>query len=208
MGYGRHCDERDDVTAVTTIPLPFTQRGGGRGGGCRPARRAPKAGDSSSQPSHPSRRHRAPLSRRTCSTPSQASGKSTRCVLRGTGLRAGVSTRAVVLENAAQGTSPAVVVTHAVTPATPERPDERALRIVGFPNPCFRFGVALGINDMALDINITKRLRRRKLASGEAVEQLRYVLNWRDPRSGRARAALLRAPEGRPGEARRTRRRL
>jgi integrase len=37
---------------------------------------------------------------------------------------------------------------------------------------------------MALDINITRRLRRRKLASGETVEQLRYVLNWRDPRSG------------------------
>ena len=27
-------------------------------------------------------------------------------------------------------------------------------------------------------------VRRRKLASGEAVEQLRYVLNWRDPRTG------------------------
>ncbi|WP_036285151.1 tyrosine-type recombinase/integrase [Methylocystis sp. ATCC 49242] len=37
---------------------------------------------------------------------------------------------------------------------------------------------------MALDINITKRLRHRKLASGETVEQLRYVLNWRDPRTG------------------------
>ena len=37
---------------------------------------------------------------------------------------------------------------------------------------------------MSLHVNITKRVRRRKLASGETVEQLRYVLNWRDPRTG------------------------
>lgn len=38
---------------------------------------------------------------------------------------------------------------------------------------------------MTLSINITKRMRRRKLASGENVEHLRYVMNWRDPRSGK-----------------------
>jgi integrase len=37
---------------------------------------------------------------------------------------------------------------------------------------------------MALSINLTRRIRRRKLKSGEVVEQTRYVLNWRDPRSG------------------------
>lgn len=37
---------------------------------------------------------------------------------------------------------------------------------------------------MSLSINLTKRIRRRKLKSGEAVEQTRYVLNWRDPRTG------------------------
>jgi len=37
---------------------------------------------------------------------------------------------------------------------------------------------------MTLHISLTKRLRRRKLTSGEVTEQLRYVLNWRDPRSG------------------------
>ncbi len=37
---------------------------------------------------------------------------------------------------------------------------------------------------MNLSINLTKRVRRRKLKSGDAVEQTRYVLNWRDPRTG------------------------
>lgn len=37
---------------------------------------------------------------------------------------------------------------------------------------------------MSLSINITKRIRRRKLKSGSIVEQPRYVLNWRDPRTG------------------------
>ena len=37
---------------------------------------------------------------------------------------------------------------------------------------------------MALSINLTRRVRRRKLKSGETVEQVRYVLNWRDPRTG------------------------
>ena len=37
---------------------------------------------------------------------------------------------------------------------------------------------------MALNISLTRRVRRRKLASGETVEQTRYVLNWRDPRTG------------------------
>ena len=37
---------------------------------------------------------------------------------------------------------------------------------------------------MTINIALTKRIRRRKLTSGEIVEQLRYVLNWRDPRTG------------------------
>lgn len=37
---------------------------------------------------------------------------------------------------------------------------------------------------MSLSINLTKRIRRRKLKSGEVTEQTRYVLNWRDPRTG------------------------
>ena len=37
---------------------------------------------------------------------------------------------------------------------------------------------------MTINIALTKRVRRRKLTSGETVEQLRYVLNWRDPRTG------------------------
>ena len=37
---------------------------------------------------------------------------------------------------------------------------------------------------MSLSINLTRRVRHRKLKSGERVEQVRYVLNWRDPRSG------------------------
>lgn len=37
---------------------------------------------------------------------------------------------------------------------------------------------------MSLSINLTKRIRRRKKNSGEVVEQTRYVLNWRDPRTG------------------------
>jgi hypothetical protein len=37
---------------------------------------------------------------------------------------------------------------------------------------------------VTLIINLTKRIRRRKRASGETVEQVRYVLNWSDPKSG------------------------
>lgn len=37
---------------------------------------------------------------------------------------------------------------------------------------------------MSLSINLTKRIRHRKKKSGEVVEQTRYVLNWRDPRTG------------------------
>jgi integrase len=37
---------------------------------------------------------------------------------------------------------------------------------------------------VTLSINLTRRVRRRKLQSGEVVEQVRYVLNWRDPKSG------------------------
>ena len=37
---------------------------------------------------------------------------------------------------------------------------------------------------MKLSINLTRRVRRRKLNDGSVVEQTRYVLNWRDPRTG------------------------
>ena len=37
---------------------------------------------------------------------------------------------------------------------------------------------------MTLNINLTRRLRRRKLKGGSVVEQVRFVLNWRDPRTG------------------------
>ena len=37
---------------------------------------------------------------------------------------------------------------------------------------------------MTLNINLTRRVRRRKLNDGSVVEQTRYVLNWRDPRTG------------------------
>ena len=37
---------------------------------------------------------------------------------------------------------------------------------------------------MSLNINLTRRVRRRKLKDGSVVEQARYVLNWRDPRTG------------------------
>ena len=37
---------------------------------------------------------------------------------------------------------------------------------------------------MTLNISLTRRLRRRKLKDGSVVEQARYVLNWRDPRTG------------------------
>jgi integrase len=37
---------------------------------------------------------------------------------------------------------------------------------------------------MTLNINLTRRVRRRKLRDGSIVEQTRYVLNWRDPRTG------------------------
>jgi integrase len=37
---------------------------------------------------------------------------------------------------------------------------------------------------MTLNINLTRRVRRRKQKDGSIVEQTRYVLNWRDPRTG------------------------
>jgi hypothetical protein len=37
---------------------------------------------------------------------------------------------------------------------------------------------------MTLNINLTRRIRRRKLKSGAVVEQVRFILNWRDPRTG------------------------
>ncbi len=37
---------------------------------------------------------------------------------------------------------------------------------------------------MSISVNLTRRVRHRKLKSGERVEQVRYVLNWRDPRTG------------------------
>lgn len=40
---------------------------------------------------------------------------------------------------------------------------------------------------MGSSVNITKRVRKRKLTSGDIVEQPRWVLNYREPRSGRRR---------------------
>jgi integrase len=37
---------------------------------------------------------------------------------------------------------------------------------------------------MTLNINLTRRVRRRELKDGSVVEQVRFVLNWRDPRTG------------------------
>jgi integrase len=38
--------------------------------------------------------------------------------------------------------------------------------------------------NMTLSINLTRRVRGRKLKDGSVVEQVRFVLNWRDPRTG------------------------
>src|SRR6185437_8009390 len=47
------------------------------------------------------------------------------------------------------------------------------------------FSLAFGQRPpMTLNINLTRRVRCRKLKDGSVVEQTRYVLNWRDPRSG------------------------
>lgn len=40
---------------------------------------------------------------------------------------------------------------------------------------------------MAFSVSITKRVRTRQLRGGRTVRQLRYVLNYRDPKSGRRR---------------------
>ena len=37
------------------------------------------------------------------------------------------------------------------------------------------------------DFNITRRVRRRKLQNGAAVQYTRHVLNYRDPKSGQRR---------------------
>lgn len=53
---------------------------------------------------------------------------------------------------------------------------------------------------MAFKSNITKRVRRRKLTSGEIVKQQRYVLNYNEPHSGQRRQEFfetLRAAEAR-----------
>jgi len=40
---------------------------------------------------------------------------------------------------------------------------------------------------MPTSINITRRIRKRKLSSGGVVEQVRWVVNYREPRTGRRR---------------------
>ena len=42
----------------------------------------------------------------------------------------------------------------------------------------------MAASSMTLNINLTRRVRRRKLMDGSVVEQTRYVLNWRDPWTG------------------------
>ena len=44
---------------------------------------------------------------------------------------------------------------------------------------------------MTLNINLTRRLRRRKLKGGSVVEQVHFVLNWRDPRTGEREQRFL-----------------
>jgi integrase len=44
---------------------------------------------------------------------------------------------------------------------------------------------------MSFNINLTRRVRRRKLKDGSTVEQTRYVLNWRDPRTGERRQGFF-----------------
>jgi hypothetical protein len=43
---------------------------------------------------------------------------------------------------------------------------------------------------MAITVNITKRTRRRKLKSGEVAVQIRWVLNYRDPKTGQRHQLL------------------
>jgi hypothetical protein len=50
---------------------------------------------------------------------------------------------------------------------------------------------------MTLNINLTRRLRRRKLKGGSTVEQTRYDLNWRDPRTGEREQRSI-APKPKP----------
>jgi hypothetical protein len=40
---------------------------------------------------------------------------------------------------------------------------------------------------MSTSVNITKRVRKRKLTTGAVVKQTRWVLNYREPRSGQRR---------------------
>lgn len=40
---------------------------------------------------------------------------------------------------------------------------------------------------MGTSVNLTKRERKRKLTSGAIVVQIRWVLNYREPRSGQRR---------------------
>jgi integrase len=44
---------------------------------------------------------------------------------------------------------------------------------------------------MTLNINITKRIRRRRLSTGAMIRQTRYVLNYREPKSGRRRQVFF-----------------
>ena len=54
---------------------------------------------------------------------------------------------------------------------------------------------------MDISTKITKRRRKRKLKSGALVLHDRYVLNYRDPKSGQAPAGVLRTEEGSRGAA-------
>jgi integrase len=78
-------------------------------------------------------------------------------------------------------------VTPVVTGSTPRTPFQAPLCPSGILRAGFSrvsFLILIGTKFMALSINLTRRIRRRKLKSGEVVEQTRYVLNWGDPRDG------------------------
>ena len=69
------------------------------------------------------------------------------------------------------------------SPARALNSDGSGIIVCAFSS-CFRFAFDQRPTLMTLNINLTRRVRRRKLKDGSVVEQTRYVLNWRDPRTG------------------------
>ena len=59
---------------------------------------------------------------------------------------------------------------------------------------------------MTFNINITKRLRRRKLRNGTVVTYTRFVLNYRHPATGQRRQEFFERAKDAQGRKRRARR--